>query len=237
MNVLKELKKFDCEIQKAKKVVSEIKENRIKWCRENREEIKKLYPIRNKIYQITDIGNAFRYSWYSNDLTDDVYFFKANDIRFSPHRDFETSYGYEMPTVNGVVLDCNLNEVRSDERIYITNLIEVATENTPTKMSSKFTKVYVMIDKNTGYYKIGRSINPLKREKTLQSEKPTIEMIFNHDARVKDEKELHEMFNEKRVRGEWFDLSGSDLEKVRGYFNCSQLTTKEQQPTAQVSNQ
>ena len=76
-----------------------------------------------------------------------------------------------------------------------------------------------MIDKNTGYYKIGRSVNPSIREKTLQSEKPTIEMLFNHDAEVKDEKELHNMFSEKRIRGEWFDLNGSDLCKIKDYLS------------------
>ena len=91
-------------------------------------------------------------------------------------------------------------------------------------MQEKFTKVYVMIDKNTGYYKIGRSKNPQYRERTLQSEKPTIEMLFNHEARVKDEKDLHKMFQDKRVRGEWFDLNGSDLYKIREYFNCADAT-------------
>ena len=44
-------------------------------------------------------------------------------------------------------------------------------------------------------------------------------MLFNYDARVKDEKILHGMFKEKRIRGEWFDLNGSDLIKIREYFN------------------
>jgi hypothetical protein len=53
----------------------------------------------------------------------------------------------------------------------------------------------------------------------LQSEKPTIEMIYSHDARIKDEKVLHDYFKSKRVRGEWFDLSGSDLQYIKEYFN------------------
>jgi hypothetical protein len=222
MDVIKELEKLDKEIQIARGAVENLKDKRIDWCRENREEIKKLYPIKGKMYQIVDIKNAFRYKRHSNELNDDVYFFKPNDIRFTPHIDFDTYYGFEKPTVKGVVLDCNLNEVQfySDVRIYITNLKDVNESNTPKKLQTKFTKVYVMIDKNTGYYKIGRSINPKIRERTLQSEKPTIEMLFNHDARVKDEKEIHNMFSDKRVRGEWFDLNGSDLNKIREYFNC-----------------
>ena len=34
-----------------------------------------------------------------------------------------------------------------------------------------------MIDHNTGYHKIGISNNPSYREQTLQSEKPTIDML------------------------------------------------------------
>ena len=75
-----------------------------------------------------------------------------------------------------------------------------------------------MIDKNTGYYKIGKSTNPNLRERTLQSEKPTIEMIFNKEAKQSDEKKLHEMFKENRIRGEWFDLNGSDLIKIKNYL-------------------
>lgn len=63
-----------------------------------------------------------------------------------------------------------------------------------------------MLDKNTGYHKIGRSYNPEKREKTLQSEKPTIELLFSFNAPVWLENELHLVFENKRIRGEWFDL-------------------------------
>jgi hypothetical protein len=80
------------------------------------------------------------------------------------------------------------------------------------------TQIYVMIDKNTGYYKIGRSVNPKIRERTLQSEKPTIEMIFSYLGLSSDEKELHEMFFEKRIRGEWFDLNGTDIQKIKNFF-------------------
>ena len=226
MNVIEELKKFDNKMQSIREKLSELKKERIEWCRENKKEIKKLYPKKNKIYQIEDKDNAFRHSYGFRDLmdNDEVFYFKATDIRFMPHRDFDYGYGGEKPTVLGAVLDCNLNEVRSDCRIYVTNLKDVINDKSPAQMQTKFTKVYVMIDKNTGYYKIGRSKNPQYRERTLQSEKPTIEMLFNHEARVKDEKDLHKMFEDKRVRGEWFDLNGSDLYKIREYFNCADAT-------------
>jgi len=54
-------------------------------------------------------------------------------------------------------------------------------------------------------YKIGKSINPSRREKTLQSEEPMIKIVktWNYDI----ENTLHKKYSEQRVRGEWFKLS------------------------------
>tara|TARA_R100000654_G_C2658433_1_gene124295 strand:+ start:43 stop:888 length:846 start_codon:yes stop_codon:yes gene_type:complete len=73
-------------------------------------------------------------------------------------------------------------------------------------------RTYILKDKNTGYYKIGRSINPKEREKTLQSEKPTIKMIkeFKNDI----ENELHKKYSKNRVRGEWFKLNKIQLKYI-----------------------
>ena len=170
---------------------------------------------------------------------DDIYFFKPTNTMFHPKRDFAEGWlgiynngrcgDKSKPSVEGIVLDCNLDVLKKyDEvRIYITDIIEVEEEKLSEEMkleiSGDCTKVYVMIDKNTGYYKIGRSRHPKYREKTLQSEKPTIEMLFNHKGRNKDETYLHNYFRTQRVRGEWFDLSGSDLNKIRRYFNNRSL--------------
>ncbi len=86
------------------------------------------------------------------------------------------------------------------------------------KNKTEHTKLYVMLDRNTGLYKIGRSKNPMSRERTLQSEKPVIDMVFNFSATNKDEKKLHNLFLEKRVRGEWFSLSNEDLEFIKIYL-------------------
>ncbi len=75
-------------------------------------------------------------------------------------------------------------------------------------------KTYLMKDSNTGMYKIGMSTNPKFREKTLQSEKPTISMVkvWNEDI----EKELHEIYKYQRVRGEWFILN-----KIQVRYICT----------------
>ena len=81
-----------------------------------------------------------------------------------------------------------------------------------------------MKDFNTGYYKIGISNSPEYREKTLQSEKPTIEMICNKKYISRKiahsfEQALHKTFSDKRVRGEWFDLSPSDVQEIESTLN------------------
>ena len=83
------------------------------------------------------------------------------------------------------------------------------------KKETKDTYVYLMIDKNTGYHKIGRSKDPKYREKTLQSEKPTIELLYKFKAHSSTEKELHKKYNSKRIRGEWFDLNQKDIDYIK----------------------
>lgn len=83
---------------------------------------------------------------------------------------------------------------------------------------------YLMKDTSNGYYKIGMSNNPTYRERTLQSEKPTIELV--HSRKFCDrkkarnhEKELHEKFKSKRIRGEWFDLDIKDVVLIKDWLD------------------
>ena len=66
-------------------------------------------------------------------------------------------------------------------------------------------KTYLMKDNSTGYYKIGRSIDPIHREKTLQCEKPSIKLVKVWDNNI--ELKLHKEYASQRLRGEWFKLS------------------------------
>lgn len=74
------------------------------------------------------------------------------------------------------------------------------------------TKTYLMIDENNGYIKIGKSTNPNTREKTLQSEKPFINILYVCDNNI--EKKLHNEYKDKRIRGEWFSLSTDDINHI-----------------------
>ena len=79
--------------------------------------------------------------------------------------------------------------------------------------------VYLMIDIINNYHKIGISNNPEWREKTLQSEKPTIELVaakkfINRKIASSFEKALHNAYSNKRHRGEWFHLDQIEIDLI-----------------------
>lgn len=97
--------------------------------------------------------------------------------------------------------------------------LEIRLNDGLNEVRSNFCYVYLMHDTVNGYYKIGISNNPAYREKTLQSEKPTIEMVISKKFPIRKiaesiEKSLHQVYSEKRIRGEWFELSLLDVEHI-----------------------
>ena len=90
-------------------------------------------------------------------------------------------------------------------------------EETSWKDSSCF--VYLMKDESNGFYKIGISNKPEYRERTLQSEKPTIVLLKSKEFPTRTiaeaiESALHKAYSEKRLRGEWFELDNKDVDDV-----------------------
>ena len=80
--------------------------------------------------------------------------------------------------------------------------------------------VYLMHDLANNAYKIGISNNPEYRERTLQSEKPTIEKVaarqFPTRAIAKAfESSLHKVYAMRHMRGEWFMLEPNEVEDVK----------------------
>lgn len=83
------------------------------------------------------------------------------------------------------------------------------------------TNLYLILNKRSGYYKIGKAANVSLREKTLQSEEPELELIHTMPAFVSDEYALHTYFADKRIRGEWFKLSTQDVVFIKNYKPAS----------------
>ena len=84
------------------------------------------------------------------------------------------------------------------------------------------TYIYMMEDRHTGLVKIGHSKDPGYRERTLQSQKPSIRMLGAWPGSRLDETRLHSMYSHKRKRGEWFALRPADIDVVRAYCQSIQ---------------
>jgi hypothetical protein len=84
---------------------------------------------------------------------------------------------------------------------------------------SRKKKIYLLLDSKNNLIKIGQSYTPDLREKTLQGVAPNWDLITTWIAPIIEEKKLHKMFEDKRSRGEWFDLDFTDLKKIKKYMN------------------
>lgn len=92
------------------------------------------------------------------------------------------------------------------------NLLNNYNKDTPKRQKAiikKITKTYVMYDHSLDLYKIGKSNSPSTRERTLMGQKPTINLVLVCDDNI--ESDLHLIFKNNRIRGEWFKLSADDL--------------------------
>ena len=79
-------------------------------------------------------------------------------------------------------------------------------------VSNKKVHTYLMKNKRNGLYKIGKSITPAYRERTLQSEEPEIEMVKLWVDNI--EETLHKKYHKYRIRGEWFKLSKTQVKYI-----------------------
>lgn len=200
-NIIAPFTTFHSRIEELRDQIKSIEQERVRYCRDNVKEIRKLIPKKGELLEIVD--PSYFHERYYHMGCEGRLFLRVSSQRFQPTRQ---NFYHVYPTVAGDILNERLEYIMGDY-VPITNLARTEKENE--------TQIYLMIDKNTGYYKIGRSNNPLRRERTLQSQKPTIELIL-HETSTKDkEKELHKHFKDKRIRGEWFDLSGSDIQYIK----------------------
>ena len=74
---------------------------------------------------------------------------------------------------------------------------------------------YLIYDKSNNIYKIGKSIDPIKRFKQHQTSNVNLELI---GVSVLKEYDLHKLFNENRINTEWFDIPKCKLEPLKYLF-------------------
>ena len=139
----------------------------------------------------------------------------------SEYEDLENKYAYldcdnEILKCDNEILKCDnddlkgiINEYTNIRKSFINSLIQ-----TNTLVSGK--KTYLIYDDITKKFKIGKSYDPYKREKTLCSDRCSIYLVAYCDYDI--ESVLHSMYSEYRVRGEWFNLSTKQVRLIIKYF-------------------
>ena len=226
--ILKLLKLNSHKIKRLESLIKKVKQEDEDLINENRAFIKQnIMPKKGEIYKLND---DFDRQWEISENAGQGYYRTATknnqelDLKYAQITNdrLETYRCLKNGNLNVKVVFLNSNfEIIKGIDSWKYDHLEIChlSEKINTKELAKHkTQVYLMIDKNTGLYKIGRSKKPEFREKTLQSEKPTIELLFNWHAFNKDELNLHKIFEEKRIRGEWFDLNYSDIDTIKNYF-------------------
>lgn len=119
---------------------------------------------------------------------------------------------------------CEIHEILDVSKSTVYNSIsKIQQKGYLTTIVENVGYIYLAFDENTGLYKIGFSRKPNLREKTLQSEKPTIKFIICKNGTIKDETKLHRVYKEKKIRGEWYGLTNDDVVEIIKAFNQSKL--------------
>jgi hypothetical protein len=133
--------------------------------------------------------------------------------------DILISLGFKINSTRGIILRKKMNSYFKDitpNKKDISSLFNEMFDFSKNTLEKAY--LYLMFEASTGFYKIGVSKKPHRREKTLQSQKPDIEMLYNTQFTKKRafsiEQKLHRLFDNKRVRGEWFSLTDEDLNKI-----------------------
>lgn len=94
------------------------------------------------------------------------------------------------------------------------------------------TFIYLIRDDFTGLYKIGRSKDPQYRLKDLRREYTKLPLQFDfrliavwEEVHPKAERFIHEIFQNERVRGEWFYLDHPKVDPVKHFFAIMKILT------------
>ena len=74
------------------------------------------------------------------------------------------------------------------------------------------TRTYLVYDELSKFTKIGRSNDPYQRFNILKCSNPRIKLLAIADTDI--ELNLHTMFKDKLVKGEWYNLSNEDINKI-----------------------
>lgn len=197
---------------------------RLKWLADNYSYVKKGQPILELFW--------FAWNWKPNEETVFIVTAKRDGyIYFNAQEgDLGRTYADNILITHGCAVYCVTDDIGYIEKMKQIDRELAERMNKPVVKVEKKCYLYIMRDDYNGAYKIGIANNPKKRERTLQSDKPSITLhkcveFKNRQEASNAEKYLHSVFESqgwKRSDGkksEWFKLGTNDLNWILSKWN------------------
>lgn len=78
--------------------------------------------------------------------------------------------------------------------------------------------VYLIKNFDNGQIKIGFSCNPQDRIKEIKTSCHSAKLIFFAKGTMDEEKYLHEIYSNQRIKNEWFSLSNIDIKDIQDFL-------------------
>lgn len=191
------------------------------------------FKIINKPYKHSDNREkGILYEFKIPLTTNEINIFKTQNIK-----KWQVDYGNLQMKIDGSDINSMIFDYKLAIKQFANDYTKIVEDNIPeyvpllernelkkSPIVNEECYVYLMIDLKNKYHKIGISNKPEYREKTLQSEKPTIELVCNKiypSRRIAKaiETAFHQTYGSKRIRGEWFNLSESEVKELKETLN------------------
>lgn len=100
----------------------------------------------------------------------------------------------------------------------------IKKEPVAAKSLSSPCNIYLIKDTLTGHYKIGKTKSNVEyRLSQLKTGNPNLVLAASFKGIGNDEKILHETFIDKKIIGEWFEITDSEIEFIKQYFTVPEL--------------
>ena len=132
---------------------------------------------------------------------------------------------------NGKFFNKRLNEEVNKRKAYTES-----RRQSRLKCDEDSVRIYLIKDLDTKYTKIGSSVNPLRRFAEMCNQENPAKTVGNRNYRLifssrivsrSEELKLHEIYKNKNIIGEWFDLSEEDTKNIcKTYDECAKARTE-----------
>jgi len=145
---------------------------------------------------------------------------------------------------NGLYYNKRLEEESNKRKKYIESRSKARL-----KSDEDNVRIYLILDNKRGNYKIGSSVNPMRRFSELMNQKSPaimldtqgsrdIKLIWYSEPILRSvEGELHKKFSAKRIQGEWYNFNSSDIQLIKEYVCNTYESTYEPRTENEIENE